>query len=330
MGRLAVPQTRAQLALQLAGGVAGHAAGKWLQSGLAKKKKQSQPKKKAAVSRFGRGGCIFDPTCMRVPGTITYVSDAVRFPNTWRASTTTSTTNTSVWLFMLTGTSRSIGVSFQDAVTPPPITVHQMTFGETATSETGAYEGRPGRFSVSLTNYTKKLDRGGSMYYLLTDQKLPAPPGGMTGTGWAASDVDFIADNIRKCPRTKRVDLDEFHVTQSVYSCPADSASYNEFVPYSTADTASVLLSRLLESQSAVTERSMPMRFLAIVFDPTSVAQNLALEFNGMQWLRFPQTDAMSMQAVQLPITPIAEFNAHAQYAAVDGGTFRPARVSKG
>lgn len=312
-------------------GLVGLAVGKAM-NGLKQAQKRRKPKaapkqeakkgKKKSDRRIGTGGCMFDPTCTKVPGTLFPCSDAVLLRNQWKGSETITSTNAVIYCFAITGSSATIGFRITNA-TPPALTAVNFNYGATASSTTGPYEGKPCRFGVSLMNYTARLNRGGSLYYLVTDMKLPAPVASITPSTWTAANVDTLAGYLKSSGKSTRVGLDEFTKQHYVYTAPISQPTYDEFVPYASTETPDVFASRIFETSGAATERLVPMTMVWMLFDAPAESQTLALSAEGAHWLRYPTTDAMSQMAKPVPVQAQSTLADHAMIARVEGTHFR-------
>jgi len=280
----------------------------------------------AAAKRASRRQGIpnfLDPMC-KCPAPAV-VSDGNALPHTGLVSAdfVVGTTNTTVLLATNTGSSGTVGVIFNvdsegtyvggiNTLTIPTLAAADIAGGPSAS--------RAMKFSISVTNCTNALKRGGRVTYLHTSQRLPP----ITDAKYMA-----IIEAIKSSPLRRRITGDVLATPAHLVGYPVDNVEYSTFRPHSGTLTNGEFYKYVLGATATTATQPRPMSIVAYVFDPVADNQDYSVTIRASQYTRWPLTSVPGQSMQAIPTAPAgvinhvrdaAEANANDMAHIIEGG----------
>lgn len=281
----------------------------------ARQKRGAQPKRKVCIPNY------LDPLCAIPAPSVT--SDGKALPHTGLTSGdfVVGSTDTTLLFITNTGSSGTVGMLFNVSPTGTytdglqVFTIPTLAAADTAGGPSAA---RAMKFSVSVTNCTNALNRGGRVTYLNSSQRLPPVLGGL-GSSWV-DDYSHIIGGIKDSPYRRRVTGDCLGVlpggkTTQLIGYPVDSVNYSKFRPFhgtlTFTEFRNYVMGASIDSSGVKivdpSERSMSI--VAYIFDPVSVSQDYSVTIRASYYTRWPLTSVPGQSMRNMPTADASVVN---------------------
>ena len=207
----------------------------------------------------------------------------------------------------------SAGVLVADSerlYTIPTMSSHAENGGPTAT--------RPMRLSVSVVNTTKVVDRGGTVTFLNSAQRLP---GVEPDTDNGPNDFSAIKSAIETSPYRKVVNGDCLLGTRDfpnkLISYPTDHTEYNTFHSHVGSMGRNLFLRHAIQHVRYITTGGTvtigpldrPMSVIAWLFDPPTSTNTYRVTMRASYYTRWPLETVPGYHMKPIPATDASTYN---------------------
>lgn len=266
-------------------------------------KGQPRAARRAGIPNF------LDPMCpMPAPRVVSY---GKALPHTGLVSGdfVVDSTHTTVLIASHTGSSGTVGVLCQvDAqghVVASSIETFTLPTLKDADANGGPSMSMAMKFSVSVTNCTNALKRGGRVTYLNSSQRLPA-----LGTA-AVNNDDYteVIKGIKTSPYRRRITGDMLGHPAQIIGYPVDDLFYNLFNPHRGTLTAEQFYSYVCGASPTLNPSNRPMSIVAFVFDPVTDHQDYSLTIRASSYTRWPLTSVPGHHMRPIPASDAKVIN---------------------
>jgi hypothetical protein len=163
-------------------------------------------------------------------------------------------------------------------------------------SENGASAVRASKLSVTVTNCTNALKRGGRVTYLNSSQRLPE-----RATNTALRYLP-IMQGVKSSPMRRRITGDMLGQSKQLIAYPVDATAYDAFSPHHGTLTVSEFASYLFRaSVTDANPHTRPMSIIVYIFDPVSDPQDYSVTIRASYYTRWPLTTVPGQSMSMMP-----------------------------
>lgn len=228
------------------------------------------------------------------------VSDGRALPHSSLVSADFMVKDNHVVLFCTnTGDSGTVAMLFEIDATgayAPEKGLQLFTIPTLATADTagGPSATRAMKMSVSITNCSNALKRGGRVTYLNSSQRLPAEDA-FGGT------YNSIVDGIKSSPYRRRITGDMLAHPMQLITYPVDNTAYLEFKPHKGTLTASEFKRYTFGAAEGNSPLPRPMSVVAWIFDPAADQQDYSITIRASYYTRWPLTSVPGQSMRSIP-----------------------------
>jgi ABC-type amino acid transport substrate-binding protein len=191
----------------------------------------------------------------------------------------------------------------------------------TADIDGGASAARAMKLSVSVTNCSNALKRGGRVTYLNSSQRLPS----LSSGSWSA-----VIEGIKSSPARRRITGDNLGEPLQLIAFPVDNIAYATFRPNRGAITIDEFHAHTLTPyQGSLPAAPRPMSVIAYVFETASDTQDYSVTIRASFYTRWPLTSVPGQSMRNMPtadpkvinhVRDTAETNANDLMHVLEGG----------
>jgi hypothetical protein len=261
---------------------------------------------KAQPPRFKSLGQIYNPFLHIGPVPVAdYEGKAVCMRSMLNTQYTADPDNDTLLLFLNTGH----GVKMAGKVvlsTTPTVYNFAGNFLRESAAEGGASSGRAMRLGVELQNTSKRVDMGGRVFTLVSNerQQLPAAADNMTKAQWQA-----LVDDIVTNPKTEGINGALLETPLRLYSTPHTQKSYLQYEAW-TGNNEGV--NSFFKHATCLDGEmfDMPMSAIWVVIKASTAVNSYNFRVHADFNLRFSAGNVLSTKMGHTPTVPAAALNA--------------------
>jgi hypothetical protein len=265
--------------------------------------------RKSAPKESGLGS--FNPWNMNPIPTLLYQGEALPIPG--KVVRQVNTDRTTIYCILSTGVSSDAIFSITVAGVK---TVNQYPTWGLAALTGGPTSMRAMKSGIKIENVSKRVDMGGRVYVLNTNQRFELPAAPSTMTSAQAYDLNDI---IVAHPKTNSYSGADFLVGKTFYSTPHESA---DFLNFRENQGSTLTMDQFMSSGSVYpsgTVAPMPMSAIWVVIAGTTTPNDYQLTARAMNYARYPADQLMSSLVTPTRTMSAEMLNKMRKHAEVEG-----------
>lgn len=278
---------------------------------------RAQSKRKICIPNY------LDPLCAIPAPSVT--SDGKALPHTGLTSGdfVVGSTDTTLLFITNTGSSGTVGALFNvspNGTYTDGLQVFTIPTLAAADSAGGPSAARAMKFSVSVTNCTNALRRGGRVTYLNSSQRLPPVLAVSDSSGNWVDDYSHIILGIKDSPYRRRITGESLGVapggkTTQLIGYPVDSVNYSKFRPFHGTLTFNEFRNYVMGASNdrdgtpIVDPSERSMSIVAYIFDPVTVPQDYSVTIRASYYTRWPLTSVPGQSMRNMPTADASVVN---------------------
>ncbi len=172
-----------------------------------------------------------------------------------------------------------------------------------ADSAGGPSASRAMKFSVTVTNCSNALKRGGRVTYLNSSQRLP--PREVA----AVENFEPIIEAVKSSPYRRRITGDNLGTPQQLIGYPTDMVEYSIFSEHRGTLTSDEFFPYVAGAGTLDNPRMRGMSIVVYVFDKVADPQDYSVTVRTSHYTRWPLTSVPGQSMKQIPTADAAHIN---------------------